>query len=138
MIGFRHRFAIGRRVHDRRRDGIYQYPILGDLLGERHGECGDASLRDSVGGHACAAAPFQRRSCRDVDDAATLAAREHGIHRCAAAEKAGGEIVIDLRHQRRLVCLCDLAPGKATGEMNRGPGLYARIKLGDLFLIREV
>ena len=74
IIGLRHRLAVGRRIHDRGRDRVDQNAVLRDLLGQRHRERGDAGLGHRVGGHAGAAAPFQRRSCRDIDDATAGAA----------------------------------------------------------------
>ena len=55
-IGFRHRLAIGRRIHDRGRHRIDQNAVFGDFLGQRHGERGDARFGDRIGGHAGAGA----------------------------------------------------------------------------------
>ena len=76
---------LAARVHDRGRHRIDQNAVLGDFLRQRHGERGDARLGDRVGRHAGAAAPFQRRPRRDIDDAAAAfmaftAARQHRKH----------------------------------------------------------
>ena len=68
-FGFRHRLAVGRRVHDRRRDGVHQNAVLGDFLGQRHRERRDSGLGDCIGRHAGAGAPFQRLPRGHIDDA---------------------------------------------------------------------
>src|SRR5262249_60270483 len=83
-----HGLPVGRRVHDRRRDGIHQDALLGHFFGERHGERRHSRLARRVGGHAGAAAPFERRARRHVDDAPAVL---HRLHGGGPAPEAGGE-----------------------------------------------
>jgi hypothetical protein len=114
-IRFRHCFAIGRRIHDRRRDRIDQNAVLGDLLGKRHGQGGDASFRCRVGGHARTGPPFQCRASCDIDNAPTLTGCQHRLNGRAATDEARDEVIIDLRHQSLLIGLCYFSCSKAAG-----------------------
>ena len=128
VIGLRHRLAVGRRVHDRGRHRVDQDAVLGDFLGQRHGQRRDAGLAGRIGRHAGAAAPFQRRPRRDIDDAA--AAARHRLHRRAAAQEAGRRDCCRAAPSAR-PCRCRRpAHREAAGDMDRGPQLrHAVIEL---------
>ena len=111
MVGFRHGGAVRGRVHDRGRDRVDQDAELGHLLGERDRERHDRGLAGRIGGHAGAAARFERGPRRDIDDAA--AAAGHRVHGGAAAQERGDEIHLDLLHQLGLAWSARPAPSRS-------------------------
>ena len=61
------------------------------------------------------------------------------VDRGAAAQEAGDEIAVDLRHQRGLAGVGHRAHGEAAGDMDRGPQRRgAVVEPGDVGLVGEI
>src|SRR6185312_1838812 len=75
----------------------------------------------------------------NIDDATAAARSHHRIYGSATAQKTRHEIAVDLRHQRGLVGVGDLADRETAGNMDRRPKtIQTFIKLIDFLFFGEI